>query len=263
MVLVFILCSCTESEGSDPFPPLTLEKTYYEVMLSDYHIIQLTSGSDRISATVGDENVLSAECYVDGEPSYTRIILHGLQKGSTTLTLTDEKTGVTQTAEVKVTDNYLAYDITFSNHPILETSIRPFLINNEARDCYFFIMDHMQGTLRPTPIAGSYEFRVQKEADGTLNPYLYLSYPTDDGNLDDDAPATAHEFRIDLDNTLPVTLLVIEEALGVDLQGLADQAATTRDVIVPYTLRLTVPDTDYVIEGCIDVTTQIPENVLK
>lgn len=261
---MFILCSCTESDGSDPFPPLTLEKTYYEVMSSGHHIIQLTSGSDRISATVGDEDVLGAECYVDEGKSYARIILHGRQKGSTTLTLTDEKTGVTQTAEVKVTDTYLAYDITFSNHPILETSIRSFLINNEARDCYFFIMDHMQGTLRPTPIAGSYEFRVQKEADGTLNPYLYLSYPTDDdGNLDDDAPATAHEFRIDLDNTPPATLSVIEYALGVDWQGLADQAAITRDVMVSYTLRLTVPDTDYVIEGRIDVTTQIPENILK
>ena len=185
-------------------------------MSSGHHIIQLTSGSDRISATVisatvGDEDVLGAECYVDEGKSYARIILHGRQKGSTTLTLTDEKTGVTQTAEVKVTDTYLAYDITFSNHPILETSIRSFLINNEARDCYFFIMDHMQGTLRPTPIAGSYEFRVQKEADGNL------SYPTDDdGNLDDDAPAIAHEFRIDLDNTPSVTLSAIEAALGVD-----------------------------------------------
>lgn len=33
--------------------------------------------------------------------------------------------------------------------------------------------------------------------------------------------------------------------------------------MVSYPLRLTVPDTDYAIEGRIDVTTQIPENILK
>ncbi len=236
-------------------------------MSRGHNIIRLTSGSDRITATVGDEDVLDADCYVDENQHFARITLHGLQTGSTTLTLTDEATGVEQTAEVKVTDTYLAYHINYSNHPTLQTGTVLYLTNNKARDCYFFTLDHLQGTLRPTPFAqGSYEFCVRQETDKNgntaMNPYLSLTYlADDDGQPNDDT--TAHNFRIDLDGTSSPTLAAIEAALGVDWQALIDQAATTHgDAIVSYYLQLSLPGTDYVIEGYID-TQQIPENVLK
>lgn len=266
---MILLCACTEKEGSAPVPPLRLEQNYYEVMSHGNRIIPLTSGSDRISATVGDDAVLRADCYVDEGQSYANIVLHGLQTGSTTLTLTDKATGETQTAEVKVTDAYLAYHIDESNHPALQTGTVLYLINNEARDCYFFFLDRPNGTLNPTPMAqGSYTFRVQQETDKdgntTMNPYLSLAYPTDDdGCLADGTPATGHDFRIDLDGTSSNVLPAIEATLGVDWQELIDQAtATTRDVMTPYYLQLSVPGTDYAIRGHID-TQQIPEHVLN
>lgn len=269
-ISLILLCACTEKEGSDPVPPLRLEQNYYEVMSHGNRIIPLTSGSDRISATVGNEAVLRADCYVDEGQPYARVVLHGLQTGNTTLTLTDEVTGVTQTAEVKVTDAYLAYHIDESNHPALQTGITVYLINNEARDCYFFFLDRPNGTLNPAPVAqGSYTFRAQQETDseggGTApNPYLSLAYPTDDdGCLADGTPATGHDFRIDLDGTSADVLSIVETVLGVDWQALIDQdAAGTRDVMTVYNLQLSVPGTDDIIYGRID-SQQIPEHVLS
>ena len=65
----------------------------------------------------------------------------GKQKGTTTLTLTDNVTGDKETVEVKVTDCYIAYGIAESNHPTLTSNLMLYLVNNKARDCYFFTMD--------------------------------------------------------------------------------------------------------------------------
>lgn len=266
---MILLCACTDNEGNAPVPPLHLDQSYYEVMSRGNRIIPLASGSNRISATVGNEAVLRADCYVDEGQPYARVVLHGLQTGNTTLTLTDEVTGVTQTAEIKVTDTYLACHIDRSSHPALQPGITVYLINNEARDCYFFFLDRQDGILHPTPVAqGSYAFRAQQETDKDgntdMNPYLSLTYPTgDDGYLADGAPATGHDFRIDLDGTSSDVLPAIEATLGVDWQELIDQAAAaTRDVMKVYNLQLSVPGTGDVICGHID-TQQMPEHVLK
>lgn len=263
--LAVLFCGCTENEDSNPVPPLRLEQNYYEVMSRGSRIISLSSGSDRISASVGDDAILRADCYVDEGQDYARIVLHGLKTGSTTLTLTDEVTGLTQAAEVKVTDTYLNYVITESNHPTLQPGTELFLVNNEARDCYFFYLDNLQGTINPTPIAqGTYEFLVhRKTEEGEMNPYLCLSYATDEnGNLTGDAPAAAHEFRMDLSGgTSDEVIDVISVMLDVDWQELIDQA-TTKDVMRYYNLQLTVPGTDYVIFGHIG-TNQMPEHILE
>ena len=263
--LAIFLCGCTEEEGSDPVPPLRLDQTYYEVMSRGSRIIPLSSGSNRISATVGDPTVLRADSYVDEGQNYARIVLHGLKTGSTTLTLTDEVTGLTQTTEVKVTDTYLNYVITESNHPALQPGIELFLVNNEARDCYFFYLDHLQGTINPTPIAqGTYEFFVRRETDeGETTPYLRLSYPADEnGHFIDDETAVPHEFLIDLSgNTSGGVIDIISVMLDVDWQGLIDQA-TTKDIMRQYFLQLTVPGTDYVTIGEIR-TNQMPEHILE
>ena len=263
--LAVLLCGCTEAEGSDPVPPLRLDQTYYEVMSRGSRIIPLSSGSDRISATVGDTTVLRADSYVDEGQSNARIVLHGLKTGGTTLTLTDEVTGLTQTAEVKVTDTYLNYVINESNHPALQPGTELFLVNNEARDCYFFYLDNLQGTINPTPIAqGTYEFFVRRETDeGEITPYLRLSYPADEnGNFTADAPIAAHEFLIDLSgNTSGGAIDIIRVMLDVDWQGLIDQV-TTKDIMQHYFLQLSVPGTDYVTVGEIG-TNRMPEHILE
>lgn len=58
------------------------------------------------------------------------INLYGMQKGSTTLTITDNITKDVETVEVKVTDCYLAYVINDSNHPVLPAGTTLFLVNN-------------------------------------------------------------------------------------------------------------------------------------
>lgn len=61
-----------------------------------------------------------------------------MQKGSTTLTITDNITKDVETVEVKVTDCYLAYVINDSNHPVLPAGTTLFLVNNGAHDYYLF-----------------------------------------------------------------------------------------------------------------------------
>lgn len=228
-------------------------------------IIQLSSGSNRISATVGDTTILRADCYVNERQSHARIVLHGLKTGGTTLTLTDEVTGLTQTDEVKVTYTYPNYVITESNHPTLQPDTELFLVNNEARDCYFFYLDHLQGTINPTPIAqGAYEFFVRQETDeGEMAPYLRLNYPADENeNFTDDAPVATHDFLIDLSgNTSGGVIDVIRVMLGIDWQELINQA-TTKDFMEYYFMQLTVPGADYMTIGEIG-TNQMPEHILE
>lgn len=120
--------------------------------------IPITNGSGDISLSVADETIIEAnEVLNEGGSVY--VSLQGKQKGSTTLTLTDNVTGDKETVEVKVTDCYIAYGIAESNHPTLTSNLMLYLVNNQARDCYFFTIDYIQHQLNNTPIAkGTYEF---------------------------------------------------------------------------------------------------------
>ena len=154
--ILFILClfvtACSDdNNGNEPISSFSLDKTYYEVRLGRGSTnIHVTNGSGYISLSIEDEKILNAEyaggLYADGLRGV--IHLYGLQKGSTTLTITDNVTKDVETVEVKVTDCYLAYVINDSNHPVLPAGTTLFLVNNQAQDYYLFDQDNIRCSTR-------------------------------------------------------------------------------------------------------------------
>ena len=271
IISLFITACNSDNNENEPMSPFSLEKTYYEVRLwRSITEIPITNGSGDISLSVADKTIIEANKVLN-EGGSTYVSLQGKQKGSTTLTLTDNVTGDEETVEVKVTDCYIAYGIAESNHPALASNIMLYLVNNEARDCYFFTMDNIQHQLNNTPIAkATYEFFVTIDAGTGPAPQLYgiphvrLAYPSDaDGKFADEV--SVHDFQIELYGdgaSSPNCLEIIKAYLGVDWEELISNATTTRDPPRDYTMVLTIPDTDYEIIGAL-ATASIPEYILN
>ena len=267
------LTGCGKDDSPvEPPTPFHLDKTYYEVRFAygTTHI-DITNGSGNISVSVENENVVKANYVVNEGTKHGYVALQGWHKGTSHVTLTDNVTGDKQTIEVKVTDCYLAYDITESDHPALAAGTTLFLINNDKRDCYFFTT----GQTTNQPIAqGTYDIYIKTEAyedpepKTRKTPYLVLNHPSDtEGNFSD--VITPHDFRMDVWETSPyIALGAFETYLGVDWEELGNNpkakanSASTRDIAPQnYGLQLSVPDTDYVINGEVSLR-DIPEHVL-
>ena len=271
IISLFITACNSDNNENEPMSTFSLEKTYYEVRLwRSITEIPITNGSGDISLSVADKTIIEANKVLN-EGGSTYVSLQGKQKGSTTLTLTDNVTGDEETVEVKVTDCYIAYGIAESNHPALASNIMLYLVNNEARDCYFFTMDNIQHQLNNTPIAkGTYEFFVTIDAGTGPAPQLYgiphlrLAYPSDaDGNFADEV--SVHDFQIELYGdgaSSPNCLEIIKAYLGVDWEELISNATTKSVPPRDYTMVLTIPDTDYEIIGAF-ATASIPEYILN
>jgi len=263
LLLVCSLTGCSDDEnGNTPdVTPFSLEKTYYEVRLGPLSThINITNGSGDISLAIANEAIIEA-ARVQNEGEDVFVSLYGKRKGNTTLTLTDNVTGDKETVEVKVTDCYLAYGIAGSNHPALTSNLMLYLVNNEARDCYFFTMDYMEHQLNNTPLAkGTYEFFVRQEGE-KKTPYLRLNYPADEsGNLAQDAPMEAHDFALSFNDSQRV-LDIIRTYLDVDWEELISNPMTRELPPVDLTMKMTVPGTDYEITGVL-ATAPIPEGIL-
>lgn len=267
LLFVCSLAGCSDDDnnggnnGSEPVTPFSLEKTYYEVRLErSVTDIPIINGSGDISLSVADETILEANKTLS-EGACIYVSLQGKKKGTTTLTLTDNVTGDKETVEVKVTDCYIAYGIAESNHPTLTSNLILYLVNNEARDCYFFSRDNLNHQLYNTPLAkGTYEFFVKAEGE-KKTPYLRLNYPTDEsGNLAQDAPMEAHDFALSFNNSQAV-LEIIKGYLNVDWEELISNATAKSIPPRDDSMTMTVPDTKYEIIGAFG-TVDIPEGVL-
>ena len=241
--ILFIMClfatACSDdNNGNEPITPFSLDKIYYEVRLErGAASISITNGSGDISLAIEDENILGA-IYVkynsDWEKDYGQkghINLYGLQKGSSTLTITDNITKDVETVEVKVTDCYLAYVINESNHPVLPAGTTLFLVNNQAQDYYLFDQDNIYNKpiLKGTTAAEFYDFEIEMYGENASSSYV---------------------------------LQVIQAYLGVDWKELIGNALTKSPAPVDMTMIMTVPDTDYRIRGVLS-TVSIPEHILE
>ena len=259
MCLLTIACSDDNSEN-EPIVPFSLEKTYYEVRLErSATSISITNGSGDISLAIEDENILNAlySKYNDKEDNRKgHINLYGIQKGSTTLTITDNITKDVETVEVKVTDCYLAYTIAKSNHPVLKANTTLFFVNNPEKECDIFAIDNIHGKLYEQPIAkGSYEFFVTPSDETATQfkgiPCLHLDITNDDAT-------TSYDFQMKL---CGYALSVIQSFLDVDWKKLFDEVQTKSPAPIDMTMTLTIPDTDYQIVGVLS-TASIPEHIL-
>ena len=99
-------------------------------------------------------------------------------KGETKVKVKDNITNETVDLRIKITDSYLAYAIEKSNHPALSNGTVVYLINNEAKECYFFRYIEFRDELSHTPIAkGTYDFFTKLESgSGNSSPTYAIPY---------------------------------------------------------------------------------------
>lgn len=259
---LFVVACNDDDNKSEPITPFSLEKNYYETRLErGVTFISITNGSGDISLAIEDEEILNAiySKYNDKEDSRKgHINLYGLQKGATTLTITDNITKDVETVEVKVTDSYLAYVIADSNHPALKVNTVLFFINNPKKEHYVFAKDNIHGKLYEQPIAkGSYEFFVTPSDNATSQfyviPCLHLNI------TDNDATTASYDFQIK--PTSEYVLNTIQTYLGVEWDKLIDEVQTKSPASIDMSMTLIIPDTDYQIIGALS-NAPIPEHIL-
>lgn len=270
LIMNLFAAACSDNNnGPEPITPFSLDKTYYEVRLEQGSTtIHVTNGSGYISLSIEDEKILNAKyeggLYADGLRGV--IHLYGLQKGSTTLTITDNVTKDVETVEVKVTDCYLAYVINDSNHPALPAGTTLFLVNNQAQDYYLFDQDNIYN--KPILKDNGYEFFIKFDAGTGAAPAnyaipnlrLYKHNPADAGTT----TSEFYDFEIEMygeDASSSNVLQVIQAYLGVDWEELKGNIQTKSPAPADMTIIMTVPDTDYRIRGVLSTVT-IPEHVL-
>jgi hypothetical protein len=265
--ILFIMCllamACSDDNNeNETFAPFSLEKRYYEVRLErNATSIPIINGSGDISLVIEDENILNAiySKYNDKEDDRKgHINLYGMQKGSTTLTITDNITKDVETVEVKVTDCYLAYVIADSNHPALKANTVLFFVNNPEKECYVFTEDNIHGKLYEQPIAkGNYEFFVTPSDNATSQfyviPCLHLNI------TDNDATTASYDFQIK--PTSEYVLNTIQAYLGVEWGKLSDEVQAKSPAPIDISMTLIIPDTDYQIIGVLS-NAPIPEDIL-
>lgn len=284
MLLSFLcaisITSCDNDNGKDKIYPLSFEEEYYECPLLKVSYIGIRGGNRDYTITVENPEVLDIDVDLSYLQGMGNLKVNPKKKGETIVSVKDNITNETIDLKIKIIDSYLAYSIKKSNHPALSNGTVVYLINNEAKDCYFFRYIDSKIELSPTPISkGSYEFSIKLES-GSGNstplyaiPYLTLNYASNEQGEFTDAsiPPTPKKLRFDFinsdNNTNDIILNMTYRFLGVDWEELAKNelhknAVTKTNVIIPY-LVTTIDDTNYVIEGILSPTPSIPENILE
>lgn len=224
--------------------------------------------------TVEKTDILDATVDLSSPVGMGELVIMPKLKGETTLTVTDNRVNETVKLKIKVTDSYLVYAIRESNHPALSQGVMVYLIDNEAKDCYFFRSTTSENELITQ---GTYEFSVRLEAGGSAPgithaiPYLTLNYASDEQDKFTNAaiPPAPHPLRLELFDGVTdakAVIYIIQKCLGVDWEKLAKGEtvkSTKSSAVVPPTLKTTIDDTNYVITGTLNITPAIPENILE
>lgn len=261
------MLSCNdENEGKEAPKPFFLEKKSYEVMQKGSLQISVINGSGNIKLSTDLPEVIHAT-YTPAEaqtdPTLGTIRIGGVSKGEATLTVTDKTTKESETLQVKVTDTYMVYTLDHSNHPALTPSVIVYLVADKARTCYFFPYNPESREVTDALVAkGTYEFSVGKKEESKI-PYLTLTYASDEKGRFTDAAIvpTAHTF--DLSHSEKMAYYALESYLNFSWDALSAQAASKSSPIPLLTLTLQEVDTEYQIQGLLDVFPPIPENTLE
>ncbi|MDO4179947.1 MAG: hypothetical protein Q4D36_01510 [Bacteroidales bacterium] len=255
------LAACSDDEKNEKVSfRLELPTTSYEIMQDGGGTVGLTA-HENTTIEVDDPELIQAKFnwgYYTDSPINAAIILTSKgKKGQTSVFITDHENGETATLSVKVVDNYLPISIDESSHPALTGDISFYLVRNEQRDCYFFMLNHMthQDVLG---CRGTYDFSLEEE-DGNLVPYLTLTYVSDaEGRFTvASIPPTAHKFS--LAGSSSAVYGLIYQRLGIDWEGIKPEA---RDYMANMTVIMKEVGTEYEIRGEID-NSMIQQGVLE
>ena len=269
-----IFFSCGNNDEKKIYS-LSFEKEYYERPLLGTTNITITGGNRDYTVTVEKTDILNIDVDLSSSIGMGSLRITPKKKGETKVKVKDNITNETADLRIKITDSYLAYAIKKGNHPALSNGTIVYLINNEAKDCYFFRYIESRDEISRTPIAkGTYDFFTKLES-GSGNssptyaiPYLTLNYASDEqGNFTDaSTPPTPHKLRFELfDGVTSVNAVInlIQRYLKVDWEQLINKALTRSDYLIIPTLKTTIDNTDYTIIGTLDTHPEIPENILE
>lgn len=258
-----VACQDDTTDDNIYSKPLSFGKKNYEVMRDRAMNINVDNGSGNYELTVSDTAILTAT-YTGNKYGIVGVIsVKGKTKGMSSLIVKDKNTSLADTLQIKVTDQYAACYITYSNHPALANSRYLFLIDNEARDFYVFADDADELPAAPTALLigkGTYRFSIEEGAGDTpAIPYLHLTYASDsEGDFTETGTPEEHTFNM----------------LGTDENGYAylsfyagfprEELPLAKDILRATGIQLTETETGFTIEAVARLSPliSIPEGFL-
>lgn len=253
------LTGCNDDEKTNEPYPLTISKTSYEVPINDVLSISISEGNGKYTLKMEDPTIAGSTVYATElyDDSYGKISVQGKQKGETSLLVTDDVTKETVRLQIKVTDNYVPFFIIESNHPALAKNVWIYLINNEARDCYFLTNadEASQSPSSKLLSKGNYAFSIENAIT-----HLTLTYVSDSNGkfFIGEVVPTAHEF--DISRSTSKTLSILQYLLQLDWGTPANETRMTAPE--SYELKMDEVNTEYKTTGILK-DAQIPEGILK
>lgn len=184
--ILTLLSGCKEEDES----PLRFYNSEYEVPMGGRRYLGLESGNGDYSLEVKDTRIASAgtETGWTGVPAGRMIYVTGILTGQTYLKVTDNATQETCTLPIKVVDNYESIKLFHrysSNLPNGGANLLPgisdiFLINNHARDVYFFKQGEQATAFSSGLILiGRGNYKLEKEEGNNEKAILTLTFSED------------------------------------------------------------------------------------
>lgn len=257
ILLTVVFTACSDNEREPYYLSLSVDKCEVPVDRSSY--IPILSGNGDYTIKVANNDIVEAQADFSTYPNmaFGVILIQSKQKGETTITVTDNVTQDVKTLKVKVTDDFVGFRMTESDHIALSKERWVYLINNERKDAYFFEKEN--NGVRSLLAHGSYQFTVESSI-----PYLTLYYSESSGQFTDATIAPVpHKF--DIKDNQKVTFDLLSYMLHFDwgtIETFAKMQYTRTSVVVPVYMRMKAEDTDKVITAVYDYH-NIPEGILQ
>lgn len=183
--ILTLFSGCKEDEEN----PLRFYNSEYEVPMGGRRYLGLESGNGDYSLEVKDTRIASAgtETGWSGVPAGRMIYVTGILTGQTYLTVTDNATQETCTLPIKVVDNYEDIKLLrsyLSNLPNGDANLLPgisdiFLINNHARDAYFFKQGEQTAFSSGLTLITRGSYKLEKEEGNNEKAILTLTFSED------------------------------------------------------------------------------------
>lgn len=179
--ILTLLSACKDDNNS----PLRFYNDTYEVPMGGIRYLGLESGNGDYSLEVKDQRLVSAQVEQGwSTPGGSAIYVRGILTGKTTLKVTDYATLESCLLTIKVVDNYetmrlsRGYGSSLSENgtaEMLPGISDMFLINNRARDAYFFKQGPQTAFSSGLVLVakGNYVLRTGNGRPGQYDTHLY------------------------------------------------------------------------------------------
>ena len=195
--ILTLLSGCKDDDDN----PLRFYNGEYEVPMGGRRYLGLESGNGDYSLAMKDTRIASAgtETGWSGVPAGRMIYVTGILTGTTYLTVTDNATQESCTLPIKVVDNYENIELLrsyLSNLPNGDANLLPgisdiFLINNHARDAYFFKQGEQTAFSSGLELITQGNYKLEKEEGDDEKVTLTLTFSEDMAT-----PVSDHKFII-------------------------------------------------------------------